>query len=223
MTEPPRPPGEDPGAPSPDPTFHRPAPEPASGPPTTPPPAASPSGPAPPGEGGYPPPGPGGYPPPGQGGYPPPGQGGYPPPGYGYPSGGPYGGQYGGPPPGYANQEDRTWALIAHFGGAAGAFLGGWLGFLAPLVALLARGKQSPTVRSHAVSALNFQLTWIGISVALSLVLCCLTVVTLGWGAFGFGLLAVPWLVATIFGIVAGVRALDGELYRYPMSINMVK
>jgi uncharacterized protein len=214
MTEPPRPPGEDPGAPSPDPTFHRPAPEPASGPPPTPPPAASPGGPAPPGEGGYPPPGQGGYPPPGQG---------YPPAGYDYPSGGPYGGRYGAPPTGYANQEDRTWALIAHFGGAAGAFLGGWLGFLAPLVALLARGKQSPTVRAHAVSALNFQLTWIGISVALSLVLCCLTVVTLGWGAFGFGLLAVPWLVATIFGIVAGVRALDGESYRYPMSISMVK
>ncbi|HEX7746328.1 MAG TPA: DUF4870 domain-containing protein [Micromonosporaceae bacterium] len=206
MTEPPRPPGEDPGAPPPDPTFDRPAPpNPTSGPPST-PPAGGPAG---------------GYPPPGQGGgYPPPGQGGYPPPGYGYPSGGQYGGQ---PPAGYANQDDKTWALIAHFGGAAGAFLAGWLGFLAPLVALLARGKESPTVRAHAVAALNFQLTWIGISVAMSLVLCCVTVVTLGFGAFGFGLLAVPWLVATIFGIVAGVKAIDGELYRYPTSINLVK
>jgi uncharacterized protein len=197
--------GEEPGEPAPSTPPPTPQPPPARG--------HSPS------QGSYPAPGQGyppptqGYPPPGQGYPPPPGQGGYPPRGY-------YGGQ---PPAGYASQDDKTWALIAHFGGAAGAFLAGWLGFVAPLVALLARGKESPTARAHAVSALNFQLTWIGISVALALVLCCATVATLGLGAFAFGLLAVPWLVATIFGIVAGVKAYDGELYRYPMSISIVK
>ena len=39
---------------------------------------------------------------------------------------------------------------------------------------------ESPTVRAHAVHALNFQLTWRGASVALTLVACCGTVVTLG-------------------------------------------
>ena len=37
---------------------------------------------------------------------------------------------------------------------------GGALGWVAPLVALLAKGNESPTVRAHAVAALNFQILW---------------------------------------------------------------
>src|SRR5690348_1997805 len=93
-----------------------------------------------------PPPPPGGYPP--QGGYPPPGA--YPPPGPAAP-----------PPVGYPTSDDKTWALIAHFGGALGMFLGaGTGGWLAPLIALLVQGQKSPVARAHAVAALNFQLLW---------------------------------------------------------------
>jgi uncharacterized Tic20 family protein len=186
------------------------------------------------GGGDYPPPSSGGgaYPPPTSGGgaYPPPG-GGYGPPAGGYPPGGGYpgggggyppGGGYGGPS-GYANPDEKTWALIAHWGGAAGAFIAIWLGFVAPLVAMMGRGTQSPTVRAHAVEALNFHLTWIGVSVALFLVLCCGTVVTLGIGGVFFFLMGAPWLVAVIFGIIGGVKANDGQLYRYPMTVRLIK
>src|SRR5690554_3073727 len=65
------------------------------------------------------------------------------------------------PPARYANNDEKTWVLLTHFGGAGGAFLlsgvGGWI---MPLIALIAKGNQSPTVRAHAVQALNFQLTW---------------------------------------------------------------
>ncbi len=44
------------------------------------------------------------------------------------------------PPPGYANSDEKTWALVAHFGGAAGNLFCGFLGFVAPLIALLAKG-----------------------------------------------------------------------------------
>jgi uncharacterized protein len=126
------------------------------------------------------------------------------------------------PPPGYASSEDKNWALIAHFGGAAGVLLFGWGGFIAPLVAMLSKSS-SPTVRAHAVKALNFQLTWLGVSVALVLVLCCATVITLGIGAFGFVLLGVPYVIAIVFGIIGGVKANEGTLYEYPMTINLVK
>jgi uncharacterized protein len=128
----------------------------------------------------------------------------------------------GAPPPGYANSDEKTWALIAHFGGAAGVLLLGWGGFIAPLIAMVSK-TDSPTVRAHAVRALNFQLTWLGISVALTLALCCLTVATLGVGGVGFVLLGVPYVIAIVFGIIGGVRAVDGHLYQYPMSINLVK
>jgi uncharacterized Tic20 family protein len=203
MTEPPRP-GEGTPGPTPDPTS-----------PPPPPPASY----TVPGEGasaGYTPPAAPQYETP-AGGYPPPGAayaqqppGGYPPQGYGAAPGG-----YGTPPPGYANSDDKTWALVAHFGGALGAFIGGGGGgWIAPLVALLARGNQSPTVRAHAVAALNFQLLWSIIAVIGYITMCIL---------IGFIIVPIAWLVATIIGIIAGVKANDGQYYRYPMSISMIK
>src|SRR5574342_1234822 len=85
----------------------------------------------------------------------------------------------GAPIAGFANNDEKTWALVAHFGGAAGAFLGaGGLGWVAPLIALLAKGNESPTVRAHAVAALNFQILctivaiigWITICIAIGII-----------------------------------------------------
>jgi uncharacterized Tic20 family protein len=216
MTEPPRPPGDGYGG-QPDPTAPPPPPS-SGGGAYAPPPSSGGGAYAPPptsGAGGYAPPptsDAGGYPPAG-GGYPPAG-GGYPPAGGGYPPAG--GGYYGAAAPaGYANSDEKTWALVAHFGGAAGAFIGGGtLGWVAPLVALLAKGNESPTVRAHAVAALNFQIVW--------------TVVTIiGWALacvlIGFIIAPIAIIIAIVFGIIAGVKANDGQLYKYPLTINMVK
>jgi uncharacterized protein len=232
MTEPPRPPGDgnpnDPTAPfnpnpandptpgsTPPPPYGAPQP-PAYGSPA--PPSGAGGYPSPPSDaGGYPPPpGAGGYSPPpsGAGGYPPPpsGAGGYPPPpppGSGAPFGTP---QYGQPSPA---GDDKTWILVAHFGGAAGMFFGGGtLGWVAPLVAMLARGPQSPAVRAEAVKALNFQLLWSIIAVV------CWFLVCIVIGAF---LAPIAALIGIIFGVIAGVKASNGESYTYPMSYNFIK
>ncbi len=147
------------------------------------------------------PPDPSSTPPPG---YPP--AGGYPPPG-GYQAAGPA-------PVGYANQEDKTWALIAHFGGAAGMLFSGVLGWVAPLIALLVKGNQSPTVRAHAVSALNFQLLW-SIIGAVGMVLWCVFI--------GVFVTLVVIVIGIVFGVIAGIKANEGQLYKYPMTVNMVK
>lgn len=105
--------------------------------------------------------------------------------------------------------------MVAHFGGAAGAFLGGGLaGWVAPLVALLAKGNVSPTVRAHALGALNFQILWSIIALVGYVLMCVL---------IGFFVATAAWLVAAIFGVIAGVRASNGELYRYPMTVSMIK
>lgn len=119
---------------------------------------------------------------------------------------------------GYANSDEKTWALIAHFGGAAGAFLSwGTLGWVAPLIAMLAKGDQSPTVRAHAVSALNFQILWAIISFVSLVLGGCLF-----WLIIPMVLFLVP-LVPIIFGIIAGVKANEGQFHRYPMTISMIK
>ena len=184
---------------------------------------------------GYGPPQPGygppqqGYGPPQQG-YGPPQQG-YGPPQQGYgpqqPGYGPQQG-YGPPPPaGYANSDDKTWALVAHYGGAVGAFCCGILSFLAPLIAFLAKGSTSPTVRQHAVAALNFQIPISGVALVLYVIrVAAFGSFTTGGAAFGTLLEVVGWLVAIVglvFGIIAGVKANRGVVYKYPFSLNLIK
>ncbi|MEV6601635.1 DUF4870 domain-containing protein [Actinoplanes sp. NPDC051346] len=213
MTEPPRPPGE--GNPS-DPTapFHQYPGSQGSAPP--PPPAYG--SPQPPSYGAPQPP-PYGAPPPtsGAGGYGPPpssGAGGYgPPPGSGSPYGAPgaYGQQPGYPSKGYGQPggDDKTWILLAHFGGIV-------VGFIAPLVALLARGNVSPTVRAHAVDALNFQITWAIATIASSILAVCSA------GLLFFLPLA-AWVVVVVFSLIAGMKANEGTPYKYPMSMSLIK
>jgi hypothetical protein len=119
------------------------------------------------------------------------------------------------PPAGYASNDEKTWALIAHFGGAAGMFLifgaGGWI---APLVALLAKGNESPTVRAHAVNSLNAQLTWSIVGV-IGYATACIII--------GFIIFPIAALVGIILGIIGGIKANDGQLYEYPAAVRMVK
>jgi uncharacterized Tic20 family protein len=133
-----------------------------------------------------------------------------PPPGYGAPQGyGPPPGAYGAPPnysgaPGYPSQDDKTWVAIAHFGGIV-------VGFVAPLVALLAKGNESAIVRANAVEALNFQITW-GIATIVAGILATCTLGIL------FFLPILTWIVVVVFSIIGGMKAIEGESYRYPMT-----
>ncbi|HZM78599.1 MAG TPA: DUF4870 domain-containing protein [Candidatus Limnocylindrales bacterium] len=136
-----------------------------------------------------------------------------PPPGGGYSAGPPVGGNVA--PVGYATNEEKTWALVSHFGGAAAAFVsGGFLGWVPALVAMLTKGNDSPTVRAHAVAALNFQALWTIVAV-IGYVTFCLII--------GFIILPVAILMSVIFGILAGVKANEGQLYTYPASPQIIK
>lgn len=123
------------------------------------------------------------------------------------------GAPYPGPPAGYANSDEKTWALIAHFGGIV-------IGFIAGLIALLAKGNESPTVRAHAVEALNFQITWSAITFLASILALCLSIFTLG---ASFLLPLLTWAFMAVFGVVAGVKANEGQLYHYPASLRLIK
>src|SRR6266540_3235397 len=133
-----------------------------------------------------------------------------PPPPGAYPAPGPVA-----PPPGYASSEDKTWVLVAHFGGALGMFVsGGTGGWVAPLIAMLVQGPKSPQVRAHAVGALNFQLLLSIIGIV-------------GWSTvcivIGFIIWPIVMILGIIFGIIAGLRANEGGFYQYPFNISLIK
>ncbi|MFC6286694.1 DUF4870 domain-containing protein [Nocardioides sp. GCM10027113] len=181
-----------------------------------PPPPEQPYGQGGSGQSGY---GQGGY---GQGGY---GQGGYGQGGYGgYGQGGqpPYGQSPQGQPAGSPTPDEITWGGAAHWGALVGAWVA--MAFLGPLLVLLAKGNQSAYVRAQATESLNFQLSMLIYGVVGGVVGVVLSVVTFGLGV----LLVIPavvvfiawWLVFTIIG---SVKSVNGELYRYPLTIRMVR
>jgi uncharacterized Tic20 family protein len=114
--------------------------------------------------------------------------------------------------------EERTWAILAHAGALLSALVA--LAFLGPLVVLLVFGNRSRYVRHHATESLNFQLTALLLGVAAIL----LIVVTIGVGA----LLVIPlgaayvvfWFVVVVIG---AVRAGNGDWWRYPLTLRLVK
>ena len=136
----------------------------------------------------------------------PPGPPAPPPPGGGEPQG------WGQPGvPAIPTAEERNWALAAH----VGTFVAAWfaMGFLAPLVIMLVKGKDSAFVRRHAVESLNFQISlliYLVVSAVLALIL------------IGFVLMAVVGVFALVVIILATVKAANGEEYRYPLCIRMV-
>lgn len=114
-------------------------------------------------------------------------------------------------PSGLTN-EVRNWALAAHLS----AFLGAWvaLAFLGPLVVWLVKRDEHPFIAMHAREALNFNL---------SVLLYFIVGVVLAFVLIGFLLLAalgVAWFVLTI---IAAVRASNGQPYRYPLTIRLVR
>ena len=118
---------------------------------------------------------------------------------------------------GAVSGPDRTWAAAAHIGSLVAAFVA--MGFLAPLIVLLARGNDSPYVRRHAVESLNFQISLlIYIAVAFVAVLFTLGIAFIVVIPIG----AVVALFALIAIVMATAAANRGDDFRYPLCIRLV-
>jgi hypothetical protein len=111
--------------------------------------------------------------------------------------------------------EDRQWASFAH--------LGGILSFLPSLIIWLVFKGRGRFTDEEAKEALNFQITLAIVYVAIWIITAFLTVITFGLGAV-FGLLSwVVWIAGVIFSIFGFMKAKEGEHYRYPFAIRLIK
>jgi hypothetical protein len=111
--------------------------------------------------------------------------------------------------------EDRQWASFAH--------LGGVLGFLPSLIIWLVFKDRGSFTNQEAKEALNFQIAVTIAYIALNVLSLIIGAVTFGLGSIIGLLVPLVWVAAVIFSILGFVKAKDGNGYRYPVSIRLIK
>ncbi|KRA51898.1 DUF4870 domain-containing protein [Pseudoxanthomonas sp. Root630] len=117
------------------------------------------------------------------------------------------------PPSGSPSAEEKQWALFAHLSSLVGVIIpfGSVLG---PLVIWLIKKDTLPFVDDQGKEALNFNIT-VAIAFVISAILMLVVI-----GLFLMVLVGIAWLVLTI---IATIKASNGEAYRYPFTLRLIK
>ena len=124
------------------------------------------------------------------------------------------------PPPGSPESRARTWNMLCHLSALAG-FVIPFGQLLGPLIVWQIKKNEIPSVDVHGKAALNFQIT-----VTIAAFVAAAAVVVLHFFCIGFLFVPVVGLIilaGVIFAIIAGIKANNGEDYKYPWSLELVK
>ncbi len=111
-------------------------------------------------------------------------------------------------------KDDKTWGMLCHlltFCGLIGIPFGN---ILAPLVIWLIKKTESEFVDYNGREALNFQI---------SLTIYAIVTGALCFVFIGFLLIPVILIADIVLTIMATVKANNGELYKYPLTIRLIK
>lgn len=114
---------------------------------------------------------------------------------------------------GVPTQDERTWGMLSHLAAFSGFIvpLGNLIG---PLLVWLLKRDQLPFVADQGREALNFN-----ISVLLAGLVCGALVFVFIGILLGVALF-IYWLTMTI---IAAIKASEGNHYRYPVTLRLVK
>jgi uncharacterized Tic20 family protein len=108
----------------------------------------------------------------------------------------------------------RNWAMGCHMIALVG-LLGNGIGFVVgPIILWLIKREDHPFIDEQGKEAVNFQIT-----MCIALFVSAL----LMFVAIGFVLLPIVAIVDVVLTIVAGLKAADGEHYRYPFAVRIIK
>ena len=104
--------------------------------------------------------------------------------------------------------SDKLWAILSHISGLFGIW------FIIPIIVYLVMRDESDYVAENAKEALNFHISLLIYAICSALLIFML---------IGIPLLVVLGLGALVLSIVAAVKASDGSIYRYPLTIRLVR
>jgi len=116
--------------------------------------------------------------------------------------------------------EERNYAALIHLSQILGSWLGGVGSLLLPLLLWLLKKDESRFIDENGKEVVNFQISlYIYILIALILVF-----VTFGL----FLLFTLPFLIAgeliiIVLSVIGAVKAANGEVYRYPFNLRLIK
>ena len=119
------------------------------------------------------------------------------------------------PPPPSPESQARQWNMLCHLSALAG-FVIPFGNMLGPLIVWQIKKNEIPYVDIHGKAALNFQITVTiaviaGLAVAFALSCFCI-------GYLLFPVVMLVGLAGLIFSIIAGIKANNGEDFKYPYS-----
>jgi len=117
------------------------------------------------------------------------------------------------PPPAEVRQDERTWGMVCHLATFAG-FAIPFGHIIAPLIVWQVKKAESPFVDAAGKEAVNFNISVTIYALAAALLMLIV---------IGIVLLPAVIITAVVLAIIAGVKASNGELYRYPFIIRFIK
>ncbi len=120
---------------------------------------------------------------------------------------------YASPPDGLvpASPDDKNMGMLAHL-------LGIFTFFLGPLIIWLIKKDQSKYIDEQAKEALNFQIT-----ASIALFGCSILIIIPFVGCVMLLIVLAAHVTRLVFSIIGTVAASKGEMYRYPLTIRLVK
>ena len=117
------------------------------------------------------------------------------------------------PPAGTPSAEEKQWALFAHVSALIGYIIP-FGSIIGPLIIWQIKKNEMPFVDDQGKEALNFQIT-----VAIAAIVCIVLMLVL-IGILLFWILAIANLV---FIVMAAIAANNGQAYRYPVCLRLIK
>jgi uncharacterized Tic20 family protein len=113
------------------------------------------------------------------------------------------------------DKDACLWATFTHLAAFAGLLGIPFGSIIGPLVLWLIKKNEMPFVDYSGKEALNFQISITIYMIASLPLLCGGPLVLVAWIPLG--------IVAVIFTIIAAIKANNGEYYRYPITIRIIK
>jgi uncharacterized protein len=117
-------------------------------------------------------------------------------------------------PAGGGNLDAKQWAMFLHLSSLAGMIVVG-VGFATPIVIWQIKKEQFPELNPHGMMVTNWIIS-LAIYYLVASIIGSLTCV-------GFLLLVPVSILAIVFPILGGLKARDGILWKYPLTITFLK